>query len=538
MSWPSDIPKIKDGVTSFTSADINPIIEALELRTTLLKQNIINDNVINGVGFSDIGLSRCNKGQFIAYDKSTQEYVPAAALWDPSTAVPADCAYVVGVLISEVVDGRGTVLTSGILRNKEMFVKLFNSESYIPGNYYLTYNGHITSSLQHVAFPVRCGVLTSSGYFIVNIQTPDFRTHTHTRYMLSSDYWRSIESIPADIDIPAEATYYYNNSQDNTLTSILRSYISNITLVVDNKILLDPIDYEISQGYIFVKTTDIPVNSAIYATNPFMGIVPWLTSMNVTDNNKLLQVTQAGQTALLDLTFPVLDTNYKIGQGVITIDSQGITTGPVVQELFAGPGITIQEQSPGVPMISATAELSKCVELNILNGNGIVYGGDSFSILKFPAGKTSSLIGSVRAPNGRLKFTAKIFMYIDNISGNIPNANCEIQSMLATEEGNVDIKAFNVAFTSPPGTTSVINWTTNSFDVDPSSLLNITVGFTDPPATINVRAIGVEFIATEDIVDPEEGDETDGETAEDIVNPEEGDVANGETTEDIESYEG
>ena len=79
MSWPI-IPKIKDGVTTFSEKDVNTIINALETRTTLLKQSILSEEIINGVGFTDISMDNCIKGQFVAYDTLTCRYVPAEAL--------------------------------------------------------------------------------------------------------------------------------------------------------------------------------------------------------------------------------------------------------------------------------------------------------------------------------------------------------------------------------------------------------------------------------------------------------------------------
>lgn len=495
MSWPLEINKIKDNVTTFSESDINPIIEALEKRTDLLKENIINDAVLNGVGFSDIGLSGCVKGQFVAYNTIQQKYIPAEAVWNSDNSLPAESACVIGLLISDVVDenDRGTILVSGIVRNEDL-VKKIVGETHKPGNYYLKDNGNVTCNTDDIKFPIYCGNLTATGCFVLGIQVPDFRTHTHTCYTLNSNNWRVISIPPENVTPPEKAVIYYNSVADNGIKNILRTYLSGLTIVVDNKVLFEHIDYEISEGYIWLlKDYGANPNAVMYATNPFMGVVKWLTSMTVAEDNEVLKVSQSGSTAILDVNFLITKDNALTGKAVTKITNKGVEVGDVVHALTAGPGIILTTTGTGSYAISATAYLQRCIELNVLNGNGIVYGGDKYCLFKFPAGKVSSIIGTVRAPSGYGRLNANLFMYVDSLGGTIPTAVGEIHTMLANTDGSVNTGSNSLSFSKPANTGSVINWTTPVFEVASDTLLNITVTLTNPANTVSVRALGVMF---------------------------------------------
>ena len=441
----------------------------------------------------------CTKGQFVAYSNKLQKYVPANAIWSDNNAIPADEACVVGLLISDIVDvdsrgtkGQGTVLVSGIVRNKEMITAIMGSEKHIPGNYYLKGNGRITCTTSEITFPIHCGTLTPSGCFVLGIQVPDFRTHTHTKYDLRSDAWRVASSAPSTVTPPSGATRYYNNEADSSIKNILRAYVSGISLVIDNKVLKEYVDYEISEGYIWLKKNfgSAPVAS-LYATNPFMGLIPWLTGMTVAEGNNITKISQSGSTAILDVNFPVTRDDYNTGKSVMRITNKGVETGDVVHAIKAGPGIAVSEDSKGYVTVSSTlSTLTKYIELNILNGNGIVYGGDSNCIFKFPAGRPSSIIGTVRAPGGYGQLNARVFLYVDELGGDAASAYCNISTMTPGDSGII-LGHHEVGFNDPEGTGTVRTRTTSEFTVYDNTLINITVGFNSPPSTVNVRAMGI-----------------------------------------------
>jgi hypothetical protein len=485
MSWPIEIPMLKDGETILSAQDINPVIEALALRTTLLKENIINESVINGVGFSDIGLKGCLEGQFVAYDSKKQKYIPAEAVWNSDNALPNEAACVIGLLISKVVDtdDRGTILVSGIIRNIELVNKIVGG-NHIPGNYYLKDNGNVTRIVDDIKFPIYCGNLTATGCFVLGIQVPDFRTHTHTCYTLNNNNWKS----------SAGTKMYYDSEADPSIKNILRTYLASLTLVVNNAVLFEHIDYEIKDGYIWLLKDYGPrPNAVLYATNPFMGVVKWLTAMTTAEGNELLKISQSGSTAILDIQLPTTSDDARPGKAVTNITNKGVEFGDVVHAITAGPGITLTSKGTGSYDIAATSYLQRCIELNVLNGNGIVYGGSASCLFKFPAGKESSVIGTVRAPSGYGKLKAKLFMYADSLGSASPTAEGIVNVLTAYEDGSVAVvDAGKYNFGKPAGRSGVINCTTGEFTVNSDDLLNITV-LANPSNTISVRAIGVMF---------------------------------------------
>lgn len=489
IKWPIEIPMIKDGETTFSEQDINPIIAALERRTTLLKQNIINESILNGVGFSDIGLTGCSIGQFVAYDSTQQKYVPAKAVWNSDNAHPPESACVIGLLISDVDNDSGTILVSGIIRNADLVNKIVGNV-HSPGNYYLKDNGNVTRNTADIKFPVYCGNLTATGCFVLGIQVPDFRTHTHTCYTLNKNNW----SVDGE-------SLYYNSETDLSIKTILHTHLSSLVLVVNNKVLFKDIDYAIRGDNIWLLKYDedeiakygTNPNAALYATNPFMGVVKWLTSMTTAEGNELLKVSQSGSTAILDLQLPIINNNVRTGKAVTAITNKGIAVGDVVHAITAGPGITITSTEAGSYDISVTSYLQRCIELNVLNGNGIVYGGNTSCLFKFPAGKRSSVIGTVRAPSGYGPLNAKLFMYVDSLGSTPPNATGTVNVLAADDNGDVSVVEYNPHFINPTGSTAIINWTTAEFTVNSDDLLNITVSVDNPSNTVSVRAIGVMF---------------------------------------------
>lgn len=496
MSWPVNIPKIVDGVSVFCAQDMNVIIQALEDRTTFLKQQIVNDSIIDGIGFSDIGLEDCTKGQFVAYNKTTQKYIPASPVWDNNNALPTDESYVLGVLISDVVDGQGLILVSGILRGKEIITAIMGNESHVPGNYYLNTNGSITQNLDNIAFPIHCGVLTATNCFVLGIQIPDFRTHSHTRYELNSMAWKPVKD--AHITIPANATYFYDSTIDTTIYTVLRAFVSGTALVINNKCLLEYKDYIIQDGYIWLlKDFGTSIEGALYATNPFMGVVPWLNSMTVADGNNILKVQQVGTTAILNTSFNTIGTINNTGKAIAAISNNGITECTVVNDIEAGAGIETVKNDNGIIKINATSNLPKVLDFNIINGNGIVIGGNDIIMVKFPANRASSINGTVRIPSNVTGAQAQLFMYVEGIGSSTSPGTALVKAINIPIDQDEVVKpttpielSFNAL--STPKTTSVYKWLTKeSFDVTAGDQLNVTISFNNPANTVSVCSIGV-----------------------------------------------
>lgn len=495
--WTS-VPKVIDGVTPFNAASMNPIISALEDRTNFLKEQIVTEDIINGVGFTDLGMTGCVKGQFVAYDTVTNMYVPASCVWNIGTSLPSDTAYVVGLLISDVVNDQGTILTSGIVRNPAIVDLILNKEKHIPGSYYLKESGEVTSDHSKLVFPIRCGLLTSTGCFVIDIQTPDYRTHSHTQYLLKPTLWLNIENAPDTIDKPQGATRYYNVDSDNTLKTILKSINDTCYLVINNEVLLYTVDYEISNGYIWLKRSyadDVELHCALFATHPFMGNKDNIDSLIIADGNSTLKVSQKGTTAIIDTDFSVVGHQSTTqGKAVSSITSEGLITCDVVHDITGSGGITVSKTADGVYNVSNTGESQK-LELNILNSNGVVFTGADVLLFKFPKGRTSSIHGTVRIPQ-TTSTTARVFMWVQGTGTATPSGKVALKQIDLSEGTSATIPDRPTELILPTisaaGVNSVYYWETEqSFTPISGGFLNINIEFENASTTINTCSIGV-----------------------------------------------
>lgn len=495
----TNIPKVIDGVTPFSAEALNPIITALENRTKFLKEQITTEDIINGVGFTDIGFTGCVKGQFVAYDTITNMYVPASCIWDMGTCLPADQAYVVGLLVSDVIDDQATVLTSGIIRNEVLVNLILNKEKHIPGNYYLKSDGNVTINNTDIAFPIRCGLLTSTGCFVLDIQTPDYRTHNHTHYLLTPSLWSKVENAPNNVTVPTGATRYYNTVNDKPLKTILNSINDSCSLVLNNKVLLSPADYEISDNYIWLKlkyADDVTLQGALFVTHPFMGSKDNIDALAVVEGNSVLKVTQKGNTALLDTEFKVVgNQDISTGKALSSVTSEGLITCDVVNEITGSGGIVVTKTSEGVYNVSAGAGDSQKIELNILNSNGVVFTGSDVLLFKFPKGRTSSIHGTVRIPQTTSEI-AKVFMWVQGTGTATPSGTVDIKQLDLSKEKSALIpdrpSTLTLAPLSAVDTNYVYYWeTATSFTPIAGGFVNINIEFVNASATVNVCSIGV-----------------------------------------------
>jgi hypothetical protein len=500
MSWPTNIPKIVDGQTPFNASSINPIIEALEQRTTMLKNSISNDSIISGVSFTDIGFDGCLKGQFVAYDTTLQKYIPASAIVGATKGkfadqLPADSSYVIGLLITDVVDSLATVLTSGIIRGRDIVDIILNDNGHIPGTYYLTTEGQVTANTDKVTYPIKCGTLTASGCFAVDIQIPDFRTHTHHCYTMVYEAWCSCTNPPIE-----GAKYYYNSELDTRIGYFLDMYASGLCLVVDNKVYIEDADYVIYNKNIYFKHAIKPnCVSVLYMTQPFSGLKGWLKTLATTETNNVLKITQSGDTAIIDID--VKEQEVKgYGKAIARLTNKGTEVTSVVNEVVEGPGISVTEVVPGTFKITSTATVSDDLELNILNANGIVFGGDDVVLIKFPANRSSELVGTVKVPTYFGKgIAANVFLWVEGNASSTAIGSAKIKPVAYSnveEDGTVIKPTTPIQASIPskntPDSTRMYKLVSDTFRVDGGDLLNITVSFT-PVIALNVGSIGVQL---------------------------------------------
>jgi hypothetical protein len=102
----------------------------------------------------------------------------------------------------------------------------------------------------------------------------------------------------------------------------------------------------------------------------------------------------------MSLNTKSIDTDQYTGQAVLDLNDEGMKTGPVVQELVAGPGITMAGKTPGSFVISSTGVGKSYIDMQVCNLDGVILGSDdTFTSFVFPKETVSQLYGTIRAPH-------------------------------------------------------------------------------------------------------------------------------------------
>lgn len=497
MLWNSVVPKIQNNVTAFNEEGINPIIQALENRTNILKQQIVKEAVLEGVSFTDIGLTNCKKGQFIAYDNTLKTYVPANCVWDAYNSTPSESSYIIGVVISDIADDQGTILISGIIKDQSLISTIINNNAYIPGTYYLGSEGKVTSDVSSVSFPIRCGTLTSTGCFIVDIQTPDFRTHNHTKHELHANNWKK----PSNDSLGADVIAYYELANDLTAATIFSTLSEGLSIVMNGSILIEDVDYRLTSKHILLLNPEFGSTELlgyIFATHPFMGNVADIKSINVADGNNIVTVSKVGNTAVIDTHFDKKEGLENNGIAVSSIDNDGVTYCNIINEIQATKGISVSSVK-GVATLSLSDNQNTKLNMDIINSNGVIFTGTDVVMFKFPKDRTSSLVGNVKLPEFAKGMTARVFLWVQGSGSATPAGKVYVKQInfdYSAKEANIPNTSTGLNLSTIGATEDRIAYyweTSNGIEINGSGLLSITVEFTNPDVSVNCLHIGVSL---------------------------------------------
>ena len=409
-NWPSTIPQITDGVTRFAAADINPIIQSLDDRTAFLYDMATSSPESGGYVTIDIGFtSDCTKGMLIAYDGASGRYIPASAQWQSEPAadgsmLPADSAYVVGVLITDVSDDTsGTLFRRGVIQDPDLIQRMVPNK--VAGRYFLTTNGSAASSTTFTAnLPVFCFTYTTSGKILFDPAMPETRGHTHTALTLSGANWRSVTSGSGGF--PSGAKFYYRDTNDAPVRALLQSQTTGLSFTYKG--------VEQSSDAWGVYNNTLYINFTIGATDvcmlhgitPYLGTDPEVRAVAVEEGNTLLTANKVAGTVILGFDVAATSSNEYTGIGITSFDKSGIKTGPMVQELYAGTGIALKphtndagETVPGCLEISSSTALQSLIDMMLVNADGALLGGAPHNICYvLPASINSSITGTIRIP--------------------------------------------------------------------------------------------------------------------------------------------
>lgn len=410
VNWPSVIPQIRDGVTRFAGADLNPIIQSLTDRTDFLYQTTAASVETGGYITMDIGFTaECKKGMLIAYDAATGRYIPASAQWAAEPAAdgsmrPASSAYVAGVLITDVgANTDGTLLRRGVISDPDLIQRMVPNK--MAGQYFLTTAGSASNSSTFTAnLPVFCFTYTTSGKILLDPSMPETRGHTHTALALKGANWRAVTAGSGGF--PAEAKFYYLDTNDAAAKALLQSNTTGLSFTYKG-VEQPAAAWGVHNNTLYINfTLSASDVCMLHGITPYLGTDPAVRAIAIEDGNTLMTANKVAGTVVLGMDFSVADANEYTGVGVTSFDKTGVKTGPVVQELFAGTGIAITprttdqgETIPGCLEISASTATRSLIDMMMVNADGAVLGGAPYNICYIlPAGISSSITGTVRIP--------------------------------------------------------------------------------------------------------------------------------------------
>lgn len=477
--WPA-IPSIVDGTTSLNNAGLQPIIDALETRTETLQASMMT-HYDEGTVISDSGLHNCGKGQLVAFDATTNTYIPAQPNWTTDAngkIVPDRAAYIAGIVYTAPdVSGVAQLLLNGAIEGSEL-------ELTVPGEYYLDVDGTLSQGVPTGKLPVYCGYLTASGVFIFRPASPTYDGHRHTQYTLNGGEWGE-----------TSGGYIYDDTADPTCQTILSSLpITSILVVGDGVFIGNP---TLVNGQLMIAGSTQPTIVTLFGVNPLATVNPEVTAIAPALGNNVIRTTRAYGTVYLDTEYPVNDDNSISGRCITSISRTGITTGPVVQQLNQGAGIEISN-SGGVYTINA-GWFSKYIDMQTINANNVLVGSTATdALITFPAGITSTLIGVVRIPasDSLNPWTINIFAWMLDAGGTLSGS---ILIQPAPTGAAAVSTATTISLTGNGAAGSITEaLSTTSYSVPGDSLVTITLTANSPGSAIKLRAVGVKLISNAD----------------------------------------
>lgn len=470
--WPT-IPAIVDGSTPLNNAGLQPIIDALETRTETLQAAMMT-HYDEGTVISDSGLQNCAKGQLVAFDATTNSYIPAQPDWTTDSAgkiVPDTAAYIAGIVYTAPdISGVAQLLLSGVVDGSELGLAT-------PGEYYLDVDGTLSQGVPIGKLPVYCGYLTARGVFVFRPASPVYDGHRHTQYQLTGGEW-------------GETTggYVYDDANDPTCQTILSSLpVTSILVVSDGSFIGNPT--LTSNGQLKIASDTQPTDVTLFGVNPLATVNPEVTAVAPALGNNVVKATRTYGTVYLDTEYPVSDSNSLNGRCITSISRTGITTGPVVQQIVQGPGIEVVNND-GVYTLSA-GWFSRYLDMQTINANNVLVGSTATdALITFPAGITSTLIGVVRVPASENPWTIHVFAWMLDAGGTL-TGNILIQP---PPTGGAAVSTTSEISISGSGSAGAIieALSTNTYSAPGDSLVTITLTAT-PGTAIRLRAAGIKL---------------------------------------------
>jgi hypothetical protein len=155
--------------------------------------------------------------------------------------------------------------------------------------------------------------------------------------------------------------------------------------------------------YLTATSANSPRTLFIRPQQPAYNGTPELRSLVVDGESRLLTVETNKGTAKLKFSAATSEEDVLRGEALVTVGNNAFKTAPVVNQVVAGAGITIDQLDSGNPgrfTISTTSALAQELDMNLCAMDGVYIGTtvNNAVVYTFPAGFTSSMTGVIRAP--------------------------------------------------------------------------------------------------------------------------------------------
>lgn len=401
-----------------------------------------------GSMFTDVGFSAgCTKGTIVAYDDTLGVYVPAAARWSKNyrqdgSVIPETSAYVLGVLVSDVVNNSGTVLCNGWTRDEELIQFMTGGLS---GDYYLDVDGKAKAGRANITtLPVYCFSYRKSadagdvGVLVFRPQPPEYAGHSHGRYVLPAEW--TITSTGSEIALSNNLAVYDALCKGNPECASLVKNGSEVSPELWSVVVED------TRAVISVTFTVLDSDEFILHTiTPFTAEEPIVRSVDTARSCKVLLADKDSGNVRLSLNEKAITQGRYTGVGVVAMDNSGIEMGPVVQQIYAGSGISLSRykdidgyEIPGSYVVSTEELVRQEHDMMLCNLDGVVLGSNSNSnSYVFPKGLISKLHGSIRAP-----YIPKV---VDPLTGELVNRSVPAVINVLVKGGAASARSLSLA---------------------------------------------------------------------------------------------
>ena len=527
ITWPETVGKIEDGISTFSANSLNPIIDALTVRTSFLKNSLDYLNGSRGLIYTDTGFSpEVSVGTILAWDSASKLYIPARPAFSnvvraDGSVAPAESSYVVGVLISEISsDGFGNILANGWIDGNNALISSILGDVDAPkGAYYLDADNPGRVCLagdRNVNIPIYCLSYTGdSGTLVFNPRSPEYTGHSHGSAQLPAEGWVSVDKleVPEHLQVSGTAFSRFDIDPTSAAGSIVSSGMSN-SVLVKNGVMVSTEDWCLSEDNLRIYTAFAVLPSddiKLFMISPLHGIDPVVHSVTVARNENILSIDNVNGNIVLKTNFNTegVANEELSGTAVVGINSaSGVATGPVVHKLSAGVGIDLSlaedingNKVPGCYVVSSANACAEHRDMQVLNLDGVLFGTDTDGVsFKFPEAIRSSLFGYFRLPHFEAgKFSAKLNIVLRGTGNSIPSGECDITLVEMPAEGYPTPRHTAIAHSVPGVNDSLLSHnycvTVDLVDdlVKSDAMLNCRLTYDNPENAVTVLSASINF---------------------------------------------